>query len=121
VEFSLNHLEKVFKGGKVVSITTDRINAYVLRRREEGAENATVNRDLAALKRMFNLGKQAGKVINPPYIRRLEENNARQGFFEHPEYLALKKELPAYLKPPVTMAYHWGMRKYLGFSGRKLI
>jgi integrase len=111
VEFSLKHLEKYFKGNKIVSISTDRINAYVLRRLEEGAENATINRELSAMKRMFTLGEQAGKVIKTPYIRRLEENNARKGFFEHPEYLALKKALPVYLKPPVTMAYHWGMRK----------
>jgi integrase len=41
----------------------------------------------------------------------LQENNVRQGYFEHKEYLALKKALPFCLKPVVTIAYHTGMRK----------
>ena len=40
----------------------------------------------------------------------LKENNARKGFFEHGEYLALKKALPEYLKAFVTFAYKTGWR-----------
>lgn len=41
----------------------------------------------------------------------MEENNARQGYFEHHEYLAARKAIPAYLKPVISMAYYTGMRK----------
>ena len=113
LERSLKHLDDFFKGFRVIGITTDKARGYILQRQEEGAENATINRELAALKRMLNLARQMTppKVVNMPYIPHLAENNVRQGYFEHSEYLALKKALPSYLRPVVTLAYHTGMRK----------
>ena len=98
-ERSLKHLKAFFERVRAIGITTDRIRAYILQRQEEGAENGTINRELAALKRMFSLASQMTppKASSTPYIHHLEENNVRQGYFEHHEYLALRKALPAYL------------------------
>jgi len=73
-------------------------------------KNATINKELSSLKRMFNLGLKAKprKVINIPNIPHLKENNARTGFFE---YQALKGTLPNRLKSVVAVAYYTGMRK----------
>lgn len=108
---SVGHLKKCFRGNRVLDITTDRIKAYIRHRQGEKAENGTINRELAALKRMFNLALQTQKVPRKPYIPHLKESAPRKGFFEYHEYQALKAALPDYLKPLITMAYHTGMRK----------
>ena len=111
-ERSVNHLKQYFEGVKVPTITTPRINDYVETRLNEGAANATVNRELAALKRMLNLGaNQTPPIVDRvPHIPMLRENNARKGFFEHDQFLALRDALPEYLKNFVTFAYKTGWR-----------
>ena len=89
-----------------------RINAYIESRLDEGAANATINRELAALKRMLNLGAAERKVdrTTMPYISMLKENNVRKGFFEHGEFIALRDALPSYLKGFATFGYKTGWR-----------
>ncbi len=76
VENSIKHLKKHFEGIRVTEITTPRIRKYIEKRLEEGAENATINRELAALKRMLNLGAQQTppRVDRVPFIPMLKEN-----------------------------------------------
>jgi integrase len=110
VQFPIRHLRGYFGLDRALDITTDRIKAHIARRQEQEASNATINRELAALKRMFSLAVQAGKLSSKPYIPCLEENNARQGFLDHGSFLALRDGLPDYLKDPVTFLYHSGWR-----------
>jgi integrase len=107
------HLMSFFRGLRVVDITTDRVRSYIVKRQQEGASNASINRELAALKRMFNLAAEMTppKIARMPYIPMLKETNVRKGFFEHREYLALRRELPEYLKPALTFGYFTGARE----------
>ncbi len=117
IQFNLRRLSGYFQGMKAKNITADRVRAYVASRKQEkthydrAPSNATINRDLSALKRMFNLAMQAAKIDRVPHIEKLEENNVRHGFFNHHEYLQLRKELPDYLLPVVAFAYYTGMRR----------
>jgi integrase len=106
-------LKKTFEGMRAMDITTANVKAYIEKRMEEGLTNGTINRELAALKRMFNLGAECtpSKVNMIPHIPMLKESNVRKGFFEYGEYLALRDTLPSQLRPIVTFAYHSGWRK----------
>ena len=102
------NLRRFFADSRAIDITEDRLNAYIVFRQEEKAANATINRELAALKRAFRL---AGKKVGmPPRIRMLRENNARKGFFEPEQFKAVLQHLPEDLKPVFEVAYITGWR-----------
>jgi integrase len=106
----VRHLRQNFALFRAVDITTDRVRAYIVDRQAAGAANATINRELAALKRMFSLAVQGGRLSTRPYIPMLEENNARQGFVDHSAFLSLLQALPDWLKDPVAFLYFSGWR-----------
>jgi integrase len=79
-----------------VDVTSDVLARYVDSRQQAGAQNATINRELAALKRMFSLGAKAtpAKVMRMPAFPHLAENNIRLGFLEDGQYTKLVEHCP---------------------------
>jgi integrase len=112
-ERSVRHLQRGFGGMRAVEVTTDKVRAYISDRLDQSVANAEINRELAALKRMFHLALQQTppKVSQKPYIPMLREHNVRQEFFEHDEFVALRAALPLELRPVVTFAHYTGWRK----------
>jgi integrase len=113
-EQSCHHLVDYFgKNAKCNSISTDNLKSYIQYRMEKGAERATINRELAALKKAFSLATQSTppKVAFKPYIPMMKEHNTRKGFFEYQDFLKLINALPSYLRPIVQFAYRTGWRK----------
>lgn len=109
---SAGHLSAFFNGRKIREVTSTDIQAYIGHRIEAGSANATINRELAALKRMFALGYEQSPpmVLRVPRISMLAERNTRAGFFEHGDFLRVRDALPPHLRPVVTFAYKTGWR-----------
>ncbi|HQO63485.1 MAG TPA: site-specific integrase [Syntrophorhabdus sp.] len=112
-EHSVKTLREWFGGMKVTQITTTEIRRYVEKRLEEGYANGTINCELAALKRVFNLGAECTppKVSQVPHIPMLREDNVRKGFFEPESFDLVMEYLPEYLRPVVFFGYCTGWRK----------
>src|SRR5512139_412388 len=70
------YLEEVFGGMRVTEITTTRIRSYIESRIGSGLSHASINRELAALKRMLRLGAQSSppKIGQIPHIPMLKES-----------------------------------------------
>ena len=104
------HLTPFFGDRYMTSITTALVQEFVDRRLAQGAKNATVNRELAILKRAFTLAQRANKVQARPHIEMLKERNARVGFFDRADLDAILPHLPASLRPVMLFAFWTGWR-----------
>jgi integrase len=90
----LARLTEVFAGDRALDITTDRIDRYVEAREKAEARPATINRELAALRRAFRLAVKKNLLPTMPAITLLSEaDNVRQGFVDPPEFAALLAKL----------------------------
>ena len=114
------HLAAFFgRAARAATLTTYQIRQYQLTRRAAGAATGTINRETSALHRMGTLAVHWGWLDTVPgFPDRLRENPPRQGFFEHPEYLAVRAHLPAPWQDILDLAYYSGWRKQeiLGLS-----
>ena len=107
------HLTAFFgRAARAAALTTHQIRQYQLARRAAGAATGTINRETSALHRMGTLAVHWGWLDTVPgFPDRLRENPPRQGFFEHPEYLAVRVHLPAPWQDILDLAYYSGWRK----------
>jgi len=91
-------LMPVFGRMRASNVKVPAITSYIRGRKEDGAAVASINRELALLRRAFKLGAINGKVGAaqvPDFTQLLQkEKNARQGFWEHQEYLTFRDALP---------------------------
>ena len=114
------HLEPFFGYMRAADVTSHQIARYVDSRQQEGASNATVNRELAALKRMFRLGVQATppKVMRMPSFPHMRENNVRKGFLEDEQFRALVADAELWFRALVECGrcYGWRVSELLGMK-----
>jgi integrase len=109
-ELSITHLRDFFGEDRALDITTPRITTYIAKRRGENSARATINRELAALRRMFTLAMKGNQLGSKPHFPMLAEDNSRKGFFEWDQYLAIRRHLSEDLQPVFDVAYYTGWR-----------
>jgi integrase len=107
------HLRPAFGKMKASSITTTVINRFIDEKQRADYANATVNRWLEALRRAYTLASSSlpPLVHASPKIEMLVEDNVREGFLEHDQYVNLRNELPEHQRPILVIGYHLGMRR----------
>jgi len=108
------HLKPYFGHFAAAALTTTAIKEYQVKRQAAGAERATINRELATLRRMLRLGEQA----DPPKVRRVpafhlsKEKNTRTGFVTEEQFLELVKHAKdLWLRLFLELGFSYGWRK----------
>ena len=106
------HLRPHFDKIKAVQFGSLQIKRYIDNRRKQSAAYATINRELAILQRGFSLALATDPplITRAPHFPKLHVDNARAGFLEHSQYIALRQALPDQLKCLLVMGYHVGCR-----------
>src|SRR5215472_5657689 len=110
------HLEPFFGHRRAANVGTDQLAAYIAKRKEEKAANASINRELALLRRAFTLGYKARprKVTSLLDLSEhtLEENNVRTGFVVENQYRAVcEKVTEPWLRALIALGYTYGFRR----------
>lgn len=120
VSYCLKHLKNHFAFDRLVEITTKAVERYVEMRLEEKAERATVNRELAYLRRGFRLLMKDGDLSTMPTITLLSGENIREGFIEKADFDNLLEHLPEEDRDIVGFLYHsrWRSREAMKLEWR---
>ena len=110
------HLRPFFLPYKASQITSTLLARYIEARLQAGAENSTINRELACLRRMYSLAMSATppKALHCPKIPHLAERNVRLGFLEPAERdrLALEcAKVGLWLRTMFQLGRDFGWRK----------
>ncbi|MBL8238632.1 MAG: site-specific integrase [Bryobacterales bacterium] len=107
------HLKPTLGWIVAADFTTRHAEQYIRDRMKAGAANATVNREIAVVRRALNLSRREAPPWIPfvPYLPILSEDNVRTGFLTPEEYGRMREALPQHLKPLLCTAYYSGLRR----------
>ncbi|WP_321471026.1 tyrosine-type recombinase/integrase [uncultured Paludibaculum sp.] len=108
------YLIPAFRSMRVANLNVSHLRKYVSDQLAAGMSNASVNRHISILRRAYNLGTVSGKVnaANVPHFKEvaLEENNVREGFWTHEEYVRFRDALPEDERAVFIFGYWTGCR-----------
>lgn len=111
VDRAFDRLDEHFGAGfHARAVDDDAVEHYKKARLKE-AKPATVNRELAQLRRGLRLAVKRKKLSIPPSFSLLREGRPRAGFLEPDQFAAILKHLNDDLRPLVKFLYWTGWRK----------
>ena len=123
---SIKHLKGFFGDCLAKDIKPAIIEDYILHRKKSVTPKgnqptpATINRELACLRTIYNRAVRNGKCKKNPmnHVKLLKENNKRDWVLTREELSILLKESPEHLKSIIIAAHETGMRSGEIFSLR---
>ena len=118
VEYCFKHLEAAFQFHRVIDITTPVVEKYTADRLQAGSARASINRELAYLRRGFKLMLKARDISAiPAVIELLQGENVRKGFIAPGDFSALLEKIPdTDVRDLVAFLYNAGWRSGEGKS-----
>jgi len=119
------HLEPFFGSTRAAQLSSTLLMQYIDHRQQEHASNASINRELACLKREYRLASLASppRVLKIPKFPHLEEDNVRQGFLtadQHANLVAHCDELWLRALVETAATYGWRVGELLNLRARQV-
>jgi hypothetical protein len=109
-----NIVDKFGKNYPVRNIWIPQIKEYQIHRLDQGAKPSTINKEKAALSKMFQVLVELQYVdVNPArQVRDLSEKTSeRQVYISYKDYCRIIDLVPKWLRPIIQTAYYTGMRR----------
>jgi integrase len=105
-----NNVGPFFGKLRAQRVSEDIISKYIAKRRDEGAANGTINREMTLLRRAFTISR----IPRPPIPRLSEKAGIRRNFLTDEQYFKLsagleKEEL--WMRTLVELAATYGLRR----------
>ena len=111
---SVKNLNTFFGNPTLDQVTPKRIVAYKNQRYTDGVKLATINRELASLKKAFNLARREWEWCEDNPVCRVsmeQEHNTRDRWLTADEEARIVRVAPAWLRELMIFAIHTGMRQ----------
>lgn len=105
------HLDEHFGHLRAIQITTPRLRSYIRQRQQEGAANASIRKEFAALQKAFKIAVEDGVLGAVPHFPAVTVNNTRRNFVSRDDLEAICAHLDEDTEPIVRFAYLTGWRK----------
>ena len=117
-KYTVENIREFFSGKKLKDITPFMVEKYRLYRKNKGIANATINRNVSIISKMFNIAIDNGWINENPCtakkVKPLRVENKLERYLqtdEEEKLLAACTGEDAYIKPVVILTLHTAMRK----------